>query len=135
MPKIEEIRKKLEFQEFVEWMGLPMNLREPRNQKELAKKIGVDDATLSDWKKIEGFWDEVRKLRRVWVQGKVSNILLGLYGKALKGDVGAAKMLMEYSNEFVEVSEVRHKIEGQLSEKEKQLLSKFDLWIKKEIKH
>lgn len=123
MPNINEIRKKQEFWEFIEWMSLPANSREPKTQKELAQKLGVDYATLSDWKKVDGFWDEVKKRRKVWVREKVSNILLGLYGKALKGDTAAARMLMEYADEFVEVSEIKHKIESNLTEEEKQAIN------------
>jgi len=124
MPKIEEIRKQAEFWRFIKWISLPADLREPKTQKELAKELEVDYATLSDWKKVEGFWEEVRKLRKEWIQDKVSNILLGVYGKALKGDVNAAKLLLEYAGEFIERKEFKHYIEEELSEEEKEEIKK-----------
>jgi len=124
MPKIEKIIKKQEFQEFIEWISLPASIREPKTQKELASKLGIDNATLSDWKKVEGFWEEVKKRRKNWVQEKISNILLGVYGKALKGDVNAAKLLLEYAGEFIERKEFKHYIEEELSEEEKEEIKK-----------
>lgn len=122
--KIKMVRKLTEFQEFIEWVSLPSGLREPTTQKELAKKFGVDNATLSDWKKVEGFWDEVKKKRQLWVQDKVSNVLYGVYNKALTGDVNAAKLLMGYANEFTETTEIKHKIERDLTPEEKEQLNK-----------
>ncbi len=132
--KIEDIRKKQEFQEFVEWIAQPAKLRDPKDQIGLAQKLGVDNATLSDWKKVEGFWDEVRKLRKDWVQDKVSNILLGVYSKALKGDVNAAKLLMEYSNEFTETSEIKHRIEGVLTAEQQEKIQQAIEYAKGDTK-
>ena len=129
-PTIDNISKKIEFQEFIEWIALPSKIRKPKTQKELANELGVDNATLSDWKKVEGFWDKVKELRKLWVQDKVSNILSGLYNKALKGDTSAAKMLLEYANEFTEVTEVKHKIERNLTPEEKEQLNKALEYVK-----
>ena len=123
MPTVTNLRKKIEFQEFVEWLGLPSAERDPKNQVELAKKLGVDKATLSDWKKVEGFWQEVKSKRKNWVQEKVSNVLLGLYGRSLKGDAAAAKMLLEYSDEFIETKRFQHSFE-ELDKKEKEEIKK-----------
>ena len=123
MPKINEVRKQAEFWEFVDWMTLPTDLRVPKTQEKLAQELGVDSATLSDWKKVDGFWNEVRKRRKNWIQEKMSNVLLGVYSKALKGDTLAAKLLMEYADEFIEKKEFRHYVED-LNEQEKKLIDR-----------
>ena len=45
--------------QFVDWAALPPNARNPNTQKELAKKLGVDEDSLTNWKQLEGFWKEV----------------------------------------------------------------------------
>lgn len=46
-----------EYLEFIYWLATPIDLREVKTQGDFAKKIGVDQNTLSEWKKREGFQD------------------------------------------------------------------------------
>ena len=55
-------RKAGEQMEYALWLSLPSYAREPKTQKEFAKKVGVDASTLSDWKNLPGFMDYVRQL-------------------------------------------------------------------------
>ena len=97
------IKKKLEYQKFVEWMGLPIPERNPKEQKQLALDLDVEEATLSDWKKTDGFWDLVKTERKKWAKDKMSNVLAGLYKKAIKdGSAAEVKLFMQYAGEFVE---------------------------------
>ena len=97
------IKKKQEYLMFVEWMGLPAPERVPKEQKELAVKMGVEEATLSDWKRVDGFWDNVRNERKKWAKDRTSNVLMGLYRKAIKdGNAAEVKLFLQYAGEFVE---------------------------------
>ncbi len=47
---------------FMEWLAMPSDMRLPLTQGQLARELKMDDGTLSDWKHIPGFYDEVNKL-------------------------------------------------------------------------
>jgi len=117
----EHILKKKEYEEFIEWTALPRPLRVLKEQKEFALSVGVDPATLSQWKKEEGFWDEVRKLRKYWIKDKVSDVVMGLYEKAKEqGSAPEVKLFLEFAGEFKE--ETIQTIRQELSEEDKELL-------------
>ena len=117
----DHIKKKQEYREFIEWIGLPVAEREPKEQKQFALKVGVGPQQLSGWKNEEGFWETVRIERLKWAQNKTSNVLLGLYGSALKGNPNAVKLFLEYAGEFVETLKIKTD-KSELSDKDKELL-------------
>lgn len=104
---IKDINKQKEFWEVVNWIAQPATDRDPKTQKELAKKLEIDESTIIDWKKIDGFWEEVKKIRLLWVKDKVSSVLLGLYGKALGGGAQEVKLFLQYAGEFVEEIKIK----------------------------
>lgn len=123
----EDIKKKIEYQQFVEWMGLPGPEREPKEQKELAVKLGVEEPTLSNWKKVDGFWDLVREERKRWAKDKVSDVLMGLYRSALiEGKAAEAKLFLQYAEEFEEkhILELKGKIERKLTDEDRELIKR-----------
>jgi hypothetical protein len=42
-------RKEREKLQFIEWLALPSWEREPKTQRQLAKKLRVNEVTLSEW--------------------------------------------------------------------------------------
>jgi len=83
-PTIENLLKPNEFAQFVSWMSLPEELREPKSQSDLAKELNVDKATLSDWKNVEGFWDRVDEKIDLWAKGKNADVIQALFRKIKK---------------------------------------------------
>jgi len=121
----DEINKKLEYQQFIEWMGLPSPERVPGEQKELSLKIGIPEPTLSVWKKTKGFWDLVRIERKAWAKDKVSDVLMGVYRAAvLEGKAAEAKLFLKYAEEFEEKLTIEQNITRELSEEDKELIKK-----------
>jgi len=89
-------RLSYEYDDFIEWIALPNKLRKPKTQRELARKFGIGEDTLSDWKQREGFWEEVEKKRKSWGKERTPNVLLGLYKKASEtGDPRAVRLWFE----------------------------------------
>lgn len=109
-------RHATEYQQFIEWMALPVKEREPKTQKELAVQFGLSEWTLSQWKLRNGFWPEVEKIRRSWAKGKTSEILEGLYKKAKEGHAAEVKLWLQYVEDYSEKtkSEVTTKSDFQL---------------------
>ena len=121
----EEVKKKVEYQQFIEWMGLPSPERVPAEQKELCLELDVIEATLSNWKKVKGFWDLVRIERKAWAKDKVSDVLMGVYRKAvLEGNAAEAKLFLKYAEEFEEKLLIEANIIRELSEEDEELIKK-----------
>lgn len=83
-PTIEKVLKQAELFRFIDWLAQPDALREPKTQTELAKELNVEDATLSDWKKLKGFWDRVNERIDYWAISKNADVVQALYNKIMK---------------------------------------------------
>ncbi len=128
-----DVRHKLEYSDFVLWVATPKALREPSTQRELAKKFGVGEDTLSDWKNKDGFWDSVALERVSWTREKTSDVIHALYKRATEtGRAHEARLWMEIveglTNKEVHVidryADIREMSDDELK-KEKNKLMKF----------
>lgn len=87
---------------FIEWLSLPTRQREPFSQGMLAAELGVAEATLSRWKHLEGFDDEVQATIRRNL-GDVLNEVVGSFkDEAKKGQFQHQKMYFEMLGWYVE---------------------------------
>ncbi len=84
-----------EFFKFVNWFATPKQYRQPKNQKEFAKQIGVSQDTLTDWKQHPKFWPLVYNSTSQWVKERIPDVMGGLYNRAIKkGDPRAVEMFL-----------------------------------------
>jgi hypothetical protein len=60
---------------FVAWLALPKAQRQPKTHMLLAREIGVHQDTLTDWKRLPGFMDDVNALARELVKHDIADIL------------------------------------------------------------
>ncbi len=112
-PPERSLKHPTEFEQFVSWMALPEPSRKPREQQEFAKTIGVHSDTLTDWKKREGFWEEVRGKRPEWGKEKLSNIWYALYKKIIAdGSAAEVKLWLQYFDDFKETTVQKNRIRG-----------------------
>jgi hypothetical protein len=95
-------KKVHEYVRFVEWCATPTPLRKPALQKDLAKEMGVDEGTLSDWKKKDVFFSHVeRAIRKSYGIDKTANVIHSLYSNIMKKGNGVdTKIWLEYVNGF-----------------------------------
>lgn len=89
-----------EFTEFVQFCATPRVLREIKTQREFAKKFGVSEDTLTDWKRTPGFLDMVRQLILKREQEGLSDVIEALHRKAKSGDPGAIRLWLQYVGEL-----------------------------------
>lgn len=94
---------------FIHWLAIPKKERKPRTQQELAREMGLDPATLSDWKNIPGFTDEVTTLARQALRDALTDVYAALIKRAIDGDVPAIKLAMEMTREYVPRQELTGK--------------------------
>jgi hypothetical protein len=76
------------------WLALPSAARQPSTQKALAKELGHDPATLSDWKRLPGFHDAVYQMALAEVRGDLGPILHA-HAKLARTNLDSAKWLFE----------------------------------------
>jgi hypothetical protein len=96
---------------FIEWLATPKMARSPKTQKQFAAQSKHDEGTLSDWKRLPGFMDDVNGLARTQLKDNLTDIYAALVKAATTGDVSAIKLAMEMSGEYTP----RQKIDMDLS--------------------
>ena len=79
---------------FIDWLALPKALRQPRTQKELCQQFGVGEGTLSEWKRLPGFRDEVARTAREFMKDDVADVLAAIRTHAKKGNVPHINMFL-----------------------------------------
>jgi len=90
----------------MQWMSIPKAERKPKTQTLFAKLHDVDERTLSDWKRINGFSEEVAKLARFLLKDAITDIYAALAKRAIEGDVPAIKLAMEMMQEYTPRQEI-----------------------------
>lgn len=79
-----DLKKLQEYYEFLYWMATPIDLRTEKTQKEFALRIKVAQETLVEWKKREGFYEELNRIRISIFSERASNVLRAVERRALE---------------------------------------------------
>ena len=77
------LRNPQEYLEFIYWLATPIDLRTVKTQGEFAKKIGVGQDVLSDWKRREGFHDLLMETIRNNFRERSTGVLRAVERRAL----------------------------------------------------
>lgn len=78
-----------------EWLATPRYDRIPPKQERLAAELGVADKTLTRWKKLPGFMDEVRAIARGYLKDDLAEIYGAISREAQKGNYQMARLALE----------------------------------------
>lgn len=79
---------------FIQWLALPKAERRPKSQRELATVLGVHESTLSDWKHLPEFIDDVNALARQMVKEDVPEVLAVIRREAKKANLPYVNMVL-----------------------------------------
>ena len=115
----QRVQNPLKLRAFIEWLVLPGAMRRPKTQKDFATKIGVNQDTLTDWKKLDGFWKEVQEEQQYHFKTQTSEVLYGLTKKAKEGNPAAVKLYLQYFCGFSEKQTVREESNRELNDDQK----------------
>lgn len=106
-PLLQRVERPHELLRFIDWLAQPKALRVPATQGELAIQLDVSEPTLSNWKYLPGFWDEVKERTIFWGRERTPNVIAALYRKAIKeGNAFEAKLWLQYIEGWKEKTEV-----------------------------
>ena len=86
---------------FLEWLALPSWERTPVTQGLFAKEIGVHESTLSDWKRLPGFEDELHSMIRARLGDALPDVVGAFKGEAKKGQFQHQRMYFEMLGWYV----------------------------------
>lgn len=90
---------------FQAWLALPSSLRDPKQQKQLARQLEHDPATLSDWKRLPGFADAVYDLAMEVIKGDLVPVLHAQVKQALDGSLPHAQWVFEVAGKWTPKSQ------------------------------
>ena len=87
---------------FVEWLATSKYDRIPPTQRLLADELGINEATLSRWKKLPGFMDLVVATARGYIHDRLPEVYAALAREAEGGSFQHIKLMLELSGEYQE---------------------------------
>ena len=91
---------------FADWLATSKYERQPPTQRLLANELGVHERTLSRWKKLPGFMDEVVATARGFIHDRLPEIYAALAREAEKGSYQHIKLALEVTGEHEDSSRV-----------------------------
>lgn len=93
---------------FQAWLALPKAERQPAHQRLLARELGVDPSTLSDWKLLPGWGAAVYELARQTLENDLVPILQAQAREARKGSLPHAQWLFDLAGKWTPRAKVEH---------------------------
>jgi len=110
-PKKRALKRPDIYKEFVVWMSVFEGIREPKTQEEFAKKFGVSQDTLTDWKKRDDFWSAVETEWKKWGREKTTNIMNKLYTTIMQeGESANFRLWFQYLLNWEGKQETKNKV-------------------------
>lgn len=78
-----------------EWLALPKYERFPPTQDLLAEDLGIADKTITRWKKLPGFMDDVRSIALRYLRDDLPEVFGAIGREASKGNHQMARLALE----------------------------------------
>ena len=98
-----------EYWDFVEWSATPSPVRVPKTQQEFAKIKSIHNATLSKWKRVEGFDNDRWRLVTENMGDKLPDVIYALQNRIFKdGNPKAIEMFVNWARDVMPTVKVIH---------------------------
>lgn len=92
---------------FVKWFGIPKEVRKLKTQSEFATAFGLNIDTLTSWKKIVGFYDEVEIYHLNEMKRFMADVGMAIVKSAKKGNPKSAELYLKYYMDWSEKIRVK----------------------------
>ena len=110
--------------DFVRWIAVPREIRSPKTQGEYSKISNINPDTLSKYKNIARFWDEVARYRTSLFRKWTSDVYYGLVKRAKGGNAREVELFAKLFESFSEKIRVQDEPpRRELDEKEKKQIA------------
>ena len=83
-----------------EWLSMPRVSRSPPTQELLADDMGVNWRTLTRWKKLPGWMEEVNRIARAGLERGLPDVYGALLREAAKGSIHHIRTVLELVGEL-----------------------------------
>lgn len=117
---------------FIEFLATPPHLKDIQTQEEFSKKYEVSGWTLSEWKKRDGFFDDVDSKRKEIINEKMLTFSLTALHKKIvtEGNGSDVKVLWQIAGKFEErkVVETKKNVKKLSVERKEQILKNIQNW-------
>lgn len=100
------LEKAAEFIEFCKWSAQPKSVRLPSEQKELAKKLDVNETHMSEWKNHPEFGQNRRYFIQQWIGDDLPEVMDVVKKYALRGNLGHIQTMLKWLGELVDTPQV-----------------------------
>ena len=94
------VGNKLLLLSFIKWIAHPKSIRMPKTHIEFGAKFGVSIDTLTDWKKLIGFYDEVSMYHYDIMRRFTPEVANGIAKAAIKGNPKAQELYYKIFEKF-----------------------------------
>lgn len=101
------VKYPIQLLDFVRWIAIPREVRSPKTQGEYAKISNVNPDTLSKYKHIVGFWDEVARYRNTFFRKWTSDVYYGLVKRARGGNAREVELFAKLFEGYAEKLKVQ----------------------------
>lgn len=91
---------------FIDWLALPCVKRDPPTQVKLASQLNVNETTLTRWRKLPGFMQEVQELIRENLGDELHEVMFAFKEEAKKGSFQHQKLYFEMLGLHVDKQEL-----------------------------
>ena len=102
----DSLEKSAEFAEFCKWSAQPRDVRQPIEQKQLAKELGVDETTLVRWKELSEFAQNKKYYIREWLGDELPDVMQIVKKGALRGQDRKIELFLKWLGELSEGMQV-----------------------------
>jgi hypothetical protein len=93
-----------EFIALARWLATPNELREPKEQGELATKLGVDEATIWRWKQTPELITNRRHFIQAWLGDDLPELMYATKKFALRGSSKHMDIILKWLGELSETT-------------------------------
>lgn len=92
---------------FVKWFGIPKEVKKLKTQSEFATAFGLNIDTLTSWKKLVGFYDEVEIYHLNEMKRFMADIGMAIVKSAKKGNPKSAELFLKYYMDWSEKIKIK----------------------------
>lgn len=128
IPSRERVTKYGEYWRFIEWLATPTPLRNPKTQGEFAKENSLHHSTLSIWKLIEGFSDDLWTAVTRRMKDDIPDVVYALKSRIFKdGNPRAVELFIQWARDVMPTLVVKHEGAIDISDpKTKEIIDKVN---------